>query len=122
MNIEKIKTLGELKKAGYQSKSVKHEMRDNLVTILKENKNPFNEIRGYEDTVLPQLQTAILSRHNMILLGLRGQAKTRIARTMIHLLDEYMPVVEGSEINDDPLLPISRYSLDLIAEKGDDTP
>ncbi len=122
MNIEKIKTLGELKKAGYQSKSVKIEMRDNLIQILRDKKNPFDDIKGYEDTVIPQLQTAILSRHNMILLGLRGQAKTRIARMMIHLLDEYIPYVKGSEINDDPLHPISRFAVDLIAEKGDATP
>jgi len=117
-----IKTLGELKKSGYKPKSVKHEMRDNLISMLKEGKNVFTEIKGYDDTVIPQLQTAILSRHNIILLGLRGQAKTRIARMMLHLLDEYMPIVEGSEINDDPLQPISYYARKLIEEKGDDTP
>ncbi|MES2689082.1 MAG: magnesium chelatase [Bacteroidota bacterium] len=118
----KIKTLGELIKAGYTSKSVKQEMRDNLVEHLKKGTNPFSAIQGYEDTVLPQVHTAILSKHNMILLGLRGQAKTRIARLMINLLDEYIPVVAGSEINDDPLAPISKYAVDLIAEKGDQTP
>jgi magnesium chelatase subunit I len=121
-NHKTIRTLGDLKKAGYVSRSVKEEMRENLVTILKDRSDVFKGIRGYEDTVLPQVQTAILSRHNMILLGLRGQAKTRIARMMVQLLDEYMPVVEGSDINDDPLLPISKYARDLIAEKGDDTP
>lgn len=122
MKMKNIKTLGELKKAGYTSKSVKEEMRDNLIAILRERKQVFTGIQGYEDTVLPQIQTAILSRHNMILLGLRGQAKTRIARLMVQLLDEYMPIVEGSEINDDPLQPISVYARNLIAEKGDDTP
>src|SRR5690242_19943077 len=119
MNTEKIKTVGELKQAGYQSKSVKQEMRDNLLKLLREKKNPFHSIKGYEDSVIPQIETAILSRHNMILLGLRGQAKTRVARLMVNLLDEYMPIIAGSEINDDPLHPISKYAVDLLAEKGD---
>ena len=118
----KIKTLGELKKSGYVALSVKEEMRKNLISFLQKGENPFTGIEGYEDTVIPQLETAILSRHNMILLGLRGQAKTRIARLMLNLLDEYIPVVEGSEINDDPLMPLSRYAVDLIEEKGDKTP
>ncbi|MES2728190.1 MAG: magnesium chelatase [Bacteroidota bacterium] len=117
-----IKTIAQLKASGYKPKSVKQEMRDNLIAFLKGGKNPFEGIQGYDETVLPQLQTAILSQHNIILLGLRGQAKTRIARLMLNLLDEYIPVVEGSEINDDPLEPLSRYAIDLIAEKGDDTP
>ncbi len=116
-----VKNIGQLKSFGYVPKTVKEEMRDNLIQFLKDGKNPFEGIQGYEDTVIPQLQTAILSRHNLILLGLRGQAKTRIARLMINLLDEYIPVVEGSEINDDPLLPLSRYALDLIEEHGDKT-
>jgi magnesium chelatase subunit I len=116
-----VKNIGQLKSFGYVPKTVKEEMRDNLIQFLKDGKNPFEGIQGYEDTVIPQLQTAILSRHNLILLGLRGQAKTRIARLMINLLDEYIPVVEGSEINDDPLLPLSRYALDLIEENGDKT-
>lgn len=82
----------------------------------------FPGIYGFDDTVLPDVERAILSRHNILLLGLRGQAKTRIARLLIHLLDEYVPVVAGSELNDDPLEPISRWAKDLIAEKGDDTP
>ena len=122
MNIEKIKTLGELKKAGYQSKSIKDELRGNLITSLKTGNKLFDEIKGYEETVIPQLQTAILSRHSILLLGLRGQAKTRLARLMIHLLDEYIPVIKGSELNDDPLRPISRYGSDLIAEMKDETP
>ncbi len=117
-----IKTLGELKASGYQSKSVKEEMRHNLVTSLRNKINLFDKIKGYEETVIPQMQTAVLSRHNIIFLGLRGQAKTRMARLMTNLLDEYIPVVQGSEINDDPLHPLSRYAVDLIAEKGDDTP
>jgi magnesium chelatase subunit I len=122
MDHRTIKTLGDLKKSGYVSKGIKEEMRNNLVKALREKKNIFTGIRGYDDTVIPQLQTAILSRHNMILLGLRGQAKTRIARTLTQLLDEYVPVVAGSELNDDPLQPLSRYGIDLVAEKGDQTP
>jgi len=117
-----IKTIAQLKASGYKPKSVKEEMRTNLIAFLKGGTNPFGGIQGYDETVLPQLQTAILSQHNIILLGLRGQAKTRIARLMINLLDEYIPVVEGSEVNDDPLEPLSRYAIDLIAEKGDKTP
>lgn len=116
-----INTLGELKLANYQSKSVKHEMRDNLIDFLKAKQNPFPGIQGYEETVIPQLQTALLSEHNIIFLGLRGQAKTRMARLMLNLLDEYMPIVAGSEINDDPLQPLSKFAIDLIAEKGDET-
>jgi magnesium chelatase subunit I len=117
-----IHTIAQLKASGYTPKTVKQEMRENLITFLQGGSNPFEGIQGYDETVLPQLQTAILSQHNIILLGLRGQAKTRIARLMLNLLDEYIPVVQGSEINDDPLQPLSRYAIDLIAEKGDDTP
>ncbi|MGI8893748.1 MAG: sigma 54-interacting transcriptional regulator [Bacteroidia bacterium] len=117
-----IRTLGELKKSGYTALGIKDEMRKNLICNMKEKKNLFDEIKGYEDSVIPQMQTAILSRHNIIFLGLRGQAKTRLARLMTRLLDEYIPVVEGSEINDDPFNPLSRFAKDLIAEKGDQTP
>lgn len=117
-----IKTLGQLKASGYQSKSVKEEMRQNLVASLKNKKDLFDKIKGYEETVIPQMQTAVLSKHNIIFLGLRGQAKTRMARLMTNLLDDYIPIVEGSEINDDPLNPLSRYALDLIERKGDETP
>ena len=117
-----ISTLGELKKAAYQSKSIKDELRDNLIQHLKEGKNVFEGVHGFENSVIPELERAILSRHNINLLGLRGQAKTRLARLMVLLLDEYIPFVEGSEINDDPFHPISRYAKELIAEKGDDTP
>ncbi|MTE27448.1 magnesium chelatase [Winogradskyella ouciana] len=117
-----IKTLGELKKAGYQSKSIKDELRDNLIENIKNKVTTFQGIHGYENTVIPELERAILSRHNINLLGLRGQAKTRLARMMVNLLDEYIPIVEGSEINDDPLQPISRFAVELINDKGDDTP
>lgn len=122
MKIENITTLGELKKSGYQSKSIKDELRDNLIEKIKNKETIFNGVHGYENTVIPELQRAILSRHNINLLGLRGQAKTRLARLMLTLLDEYIPVVEGSEINDDPLQPISRYAIQLVEDKGDDTP
>ncbi len=117
-----IKTLGELKKSGYVSKSIKDEIRINLIKKIQAKENAFPGILGYEDSVIPDTERALLSRHNILFLGLRGQAKTRMARQMIELLDEYIPVVAGSEINDDPLQPISRYAVDLIAEHGDDTP
>ena len=122
MKIENIKTLGDLKAAKYQSKSIKDELRDNLRAKIKSGNPVFEGVHGFENTVIPELERAILSKHNINLLGLRGQAKTRLARKMIELLDEYIPVVQGSEINDDPLNPISRYSKDLIAEHGDKTP
>ncbi len=122
MKIENIKTLGELKKAGYRSKSIKDELRDNLRAKIIAGQPVFEGVHGFENTVIPELERAILSRHNINLLGLRGQAKTRLARKMIELLDEYIPIVAGSEINDDPLAPISRLAKDLIAEKGDATP
>ncbi|MEE3224546.1 MAG: magnesium chelatase, partial [Bacteroidota bacterium] len=117
-----IKTLGELKQTDYKSRSIKEELRSNLVKNIKEGKNSFKGIHGYEYTVIPELERAILSKHNINLLGLRGQAKTRLARLMVQLLDEWIPVVEGSELNDDPLKPLSRYAQQLIAEKGDETP
>ena len=122
MKIENINTLGQLKAAGYKSKSIKDELRDNLREKIKSGKPVFEGVHGFENTVIPELERAILSRHNINLLGLRGQAKTRLARKMIELLDEYMPIVDGSEINDDPLIPISRFAKDLISEKGDETP
>lgn len=122
MKIENIKTLGELKKSGYETKSIKDELRSNLREKIKSGKPTFEGVHGFENTVIPELERAILSRHNINLLGLRGQAKTRLARKMIELLDEYIPFVTGSEINDDPLKPISRFAKDIIAEKGDETP
>ena len=117
-----IKTLGELKKSGYTSKSIKQEIRENLIKKIQAKENPFPGILGYEDSVIPDTERALLSQHNILFLGLRGQAKTRMARQMIELLDEYVPFVEGSEINDDPLQPISKYARDLIIEKADATP
>lgn len=122
MSITNIRTLGELKKSGYQSKSVKDELRNNLITKLTNKEEIFPGIIGFEDTVLPDIQRAILSRHSILLLGLRGQAKTKIARLLIDLLDEYIPVVSGSEINDDPLHPISKFAKEIINESGDKTP
>ena len=122
MSITNIRTLGELKKSGYQSKSVKEELRNNLITKLTNKEEIFPGIIGFEDTVLPDIQRAILSRHSILLLGLRGQAKTKIARLLIDLLDEYIPVVSGSEINDDPLHPISKFAKEIINESGDKTP
>ncbi len=118
----KIKTLGELKATDYTPKSTKEELRDNLIEKLRNKETVFEGIWGYEDTVIPDVERAILSMHHINLLGLRGQAKTRIARLMVNLLDEFVPVVAGSELNDDPLQPLSRFAKDLIAEKGDDTP
>ncbi|WP_310556722.1 AAA family ATPase [Flavobacterium sp.] len=117
-----IKTLGELKASGYKSQPIKDELRNNLREKIKSGQPVFEGVHGFENTVIPELERAILSRHNINLLGLRGQAKTRLARKMIELLDEYIPVVAGSEINDDPLNPISRFAKDLIAEKADATP
>lgn len=118
----KIKTLGELKKSGYKPRRVKDEIRENLIRFIQKKESPFNSILGYEDTVIPDVERALLSRHNILFLGLRGQAKTRMAREMINLLDEWIPVVAGSEINDDPLAPISLYARETIDAKGDDTP
>lgn len=117
-----IKTLGELKASNYTSISVKDELRKNLISQLQDKDAGFDGILGYDETVIPELQTAILSRHNILLLGLRGQAKTRIARLMVNLLDEYIPYVGGSEIFDDPLNPISWYAKHEILIHGDNTP
>ena len=117
-----IKTLGALKKSGYTSKSIQEELAQNLRQRLKDGTPSFQGLLGYEHTVIPDVERAILSGHSINLLGLRGQAKTRLARQMTALLDEWMPVVQGSEINDDPINPISRQAKDLIAEMGDQTP
>src|ERR1700727_3758770 len=118
MDIRKIKTLGKLKKSGYRNRSVKEEIRENLIRKLKNKETTFPGILGYEDSVIPDTERALLSRHNILFLGLRGQAKTRMARQMTELLDEYVPFVTGSEINDDPYRPISKFSLDTAAAKG----
>jgi magnesium chelatase subunit I len=122
MNKEKIFTLGQLIKSGYKTKSVKEEIRENLIVSMEQKENPFEGILGYEDTVIPDTERALLSRHNILFLGLRGQAKTRMARQMVDLLDEYIPTIAGSEVNDDPLHPLSKYAKDKIAEFGDETP
>ena len=118
-------TLGALKAAGYaerRARSVKDEVRRNLLARLAGGGPLFEGVLGYEDTVMPQIVNALLSRHNFILLGLRGQAKSRILRALTTLLDEAMPIVAGSEVNDNPFAPISKYARELIAEAGDDTP
>lgn len=122
MNKNKPATLGELKKSGHISKSIKDEVRENLISMLEKKETPFPGILGYEDSVIPDTERALLSRHNILFLGLRGQAKTRMARQMTDLLDEYIPVVAGSEINDDPLSPVSGFAKKLIEERGDNTP
>ena len=122
MDYQKIKTLADLKKAKYKQKSIKDELRENLIYNIQNQINIFEGIHGYEKSVIPEIERAILSRHNINLLGLRGQAKTRIARLMVNLLDEFIPYVEGSEIYDDPIAPISRASIELTKKMGDDTP
>src|SRR6201990_1176377 len=122
MDITRITTLGQLKKTGYKNRSVKEEIRENLIRKLKNKETTFPGIVGYEDSVIPDTERALLSRHNILFLGLRGQAKTRMARQMTDLLDEYVPFVTGSEINDDPYHPISKFARNLVATKGDDTP
>lgn len=117
-----IKTLGDLKESGWKSRSVKEEIRENLIEQLRNKQTVFQGILGFDKTVIPQLKNALLSRHDFILLGLRGQAKTRILRNLPEFLDDYMPVVAGSDIHDDPYHPLSKYARELIQEKGDDTP
>lgn len=122
MGMEKIKTLGELKKSGYVYRSVKEEIRQNLIAKLKRKESTFPGIIGYDDTVIPDTERALLSRHNILFLGLRGQAKTRMARQMVDLLDEFIPIVAGSEVNDNPFTPLSRFARDQVAALGDKTP
>ncbi len=121
-DLTSLRTLGELKEAGYRRRSVKDELRENLIHKLRNREPVFTGILGYEKSVIPQIQNAILGRHDMILLGLRGQAKSRILRLLPQLLDEYIPVVAGSELNDDPFDPISKHARDLVAQHGDETP
>ena len=119
------RTLGELKGSPLAKRArrrVKDEMRENLITRLASGGALFEGVLGYEDSVMPQIVNAILSRHNFILLGLRGQAKSRILRALTTLLDDEMAIVAGSEVNDDPLNPISKYARGIINEAGDDTP
>ena len=122
MNVQEITTFGALKAANYKSRSIKDELRQNLLKRIRNNESAFKGIHGYENTVIPELERAILSKHNINFLGLRGQAKTRLARMMVELLDEWIPIVEGSEINDDPFNPISRFAKELLEQQGDETP
>ena len=115
-------TFKELKNSGFKNKTINEEIQANLISRIKNKKSVFEGLWGYEDTVVPQLKKAILAGHHINLLGLRGQAKTKIARSMVDLLDDYMPIVKGSEINDNPFEPISKFARDLITEKGDKTP
>ncbi|MGE3620544.1 MAG: magnesium chelatase [Acidimicrobiia bacterium] len=115
-------TLGQLRSSGWSSVPIKEELRRNTIERIRAGVPLFPGVRGYEDTVLPQLENALLAGHDVIFLGERGQAKTRMIRQMTELLDEWLPIVAGSEINDDPYAPVSRHALDLVAEHGDDTP
>src|SRR4051794_41137918 len=122
MGTDRPRTLGELRASGHRLESVKDEMRRNLVRMLRAGEPLFPDILGYEETVVPQIQNAILSRHDMLFLGLRGQAKTRMLRQLVHLLDDALPIIEGSEVNDDPYAPLSREARDKVATLGDSTP
>ncbi len=116
----KIKTIGQLRAAGYKVLSVKDEVRNNLIDKLRRSETIVPGIVGYDTTVIPELCNAILSRHDFILLGLRGQAKSRILRALPNLLDEYIPIIKGSEINDHPFAPVSKYAVDLVRERSED--
>jgi magnesium chelatase subunit I len=120
--MDRPRTLGELRASGWRPVSVKDEMRRNLIRKLQKNEPLFDGIIGYDETVLPQVQNAILSKHDMLFLGLRGQAKTRMLRQLVHLLDDAIPIVAGSEVNDNPLHPLSRQARDLVAAHGEATP
>lgn len=116
------RTVGQLRASGYKVTPIREELRRNLIQKIRAGESAFPGIHGYEDTVLPQIENAILAGQDMIFLGERGQAKTRISRSLINLLDEVVPIIAGSEINDDPLSPISKMAHDLLAEHGEDTP
>ncbi len=120
-DINKIKNLGQLKSAGYVSKSIKQEIRENLIDRLTNNQSNYEGIIGYESTVMPDIERALLSKHNILLLGLRGQAKTKIARLTADLLDEFIPIIDGLELNDDPLNPITSEAIDILNKQGDKT-
>jgi magnesium chelatase subunit I len=119
---DRPKTLGELRASGYQTTGVKREMRRNLLGKLRRNETLFPGIIGYDETVIPQVVNSVLSGHDVLFLGLRGQGKTRMLRMLVDLLDDAVPIVAGSEINDDPLAPLSKYARDLVADKGDACP
>ena len=122
MATERPNTLGDLRSSGYRMESVKDELRRNLVAKIRSGERLFPQILGYDETVVPQVQNAILSKHDILFLGLRGQAKTRMLRQLVTLLDEAIPIIEGSEVNDHPYAPISKESRDKIAQLGDATP
>jgi len=122
VNINKIKTLRDLKNSGYHVRSVRDELRTNLIKKIEKREDVFRGIIGYDETIIPDLENALLSRHDFILLGLRGQAKSRILRSLVNLLDDYLPVIAGSEINDNPLAPISKFGRDQLKNLGDETP
>src|SRR5262249_36065612 len=122
MTVDRPRTVGELAASGYRIESVKDEMRRNLIALLQSGRPLFPGILGYDDTVVPQVQNAILSKHDILFLGLRGQAKTRMLRDLVRLLDDVIPIVAGSEIHDNPFAPVSKHARDLIAAKGDFTP
>src|SRR5258706_2484565 len=115
-------TLGALRASGYRARTVREELRANLLAKMKSGEPIFSGVLGYEDTVVPAVENAILCGHDLIFLGERGQAKTRMIRQLTGLLDEWMPVVAGSEIHDDPIAPVSAHARALVAERGDDTP
>ena len=119
---DRPKTLGDLRASGYKTTGVKREMRRNLLAKLRRNETLFPGIIGYDETVIPQVVNAVLSGHDVLFLGLRGQGKTRMLRMLVDLLDDTVPIVAGSEINDDPLAPLSKYARDLVADKGDACP
>src|SRR5438876_7348153 len=126
-HMTKPATLGELKRTEWASparinRTVKDELRENLICLLENGSPLFPGIVGYEDSVIPQLVNAVLSRHNFILLGLRGQAKSRILRQLVGLLDEEIPIIAGSEVNDNPFAPVSKFGRELVTEQGDLTP
>lgn len=122
MEYTRIRTLGELKASGYTSRSVKQELRENVMARLRSGTPLFSGILGYDRTVLPRIQHALLAQHDILLLGLRGQAKSRIVRQLPGLLDPFLPIVEGSDLHDDPFRPLSKFARDLVAERGDETP
>ncbi len=120
--MKQAKTLGRLRKSGWLSRTVKEEIRQNAIKRIQEGEELFPGVLGYENTVIPQLENALLAGHDFIFLGERGQAKTRMIRGLTDLLDEWMPIIAGSEINDDPFNPVSKYAIDLVNEKKDATP
>ena len=121
MDYTSIKTLGQLKASGYTTQSVKDEIRKNLMSWIRQGES-LPGILGYEDSVIPQLESALLAKHNILFLGLRGQAKTRIARSITKLMDEQIPVIEGSSLREDPFNPITQKNIDRAEKLGDDLP